>query len=109
MLDLQVEQSLRPPDVQFLKSLGDLPKGKGSSDFIDAITVAADSINRAVTARPELEKANVSKEIVVISNFHQAPKEDDSSEFVEALQDSLKSKGVCPGQVVLDSIPILAQ
>lgn len=94
LLLLQVEQTVRPPDVQFLKSLMELPKGKGSSDFLDAITVAADSINRSVIARPELEKANVSKEIAIISNFHQMPKEEDSHDFLEALQNSLKSKGV---------------
>jgi hypothetical protein len=80
--------------VQFLTSLVDLPEGQGNSDFLDAITVAADSINRAVLARPELEKANVSKEICLISNFHHKCKEEDSHDFIEALQESLQSKGV---------------
>lgn len=90
----QVEQPLQPPNAQFLTSLMNLPKGGGRSDFIDAVTVAADSINRATQARPELEKANVSKEIVLISNFHEKIREEDIQDFVQALVESLQSKGV---------------
>ena len=45
-------QPLRPPTVDFLKSLYALPKGSGNSDFIEAVTVAANAINKAIQARP---------------------------------------------------------
>ena len=49
---IQVTQPLHPPTTAFLKALYDLPKGTGQSDFVNAITVAADIINRAISARP---------------------------------------------------------
>lgn len=89
-----MEQALQPPNVHFLTSLSNLPKGGGTSDFIDAVTVAADSINRATQARPELEKANVSKEIVLISNFLEKIREEDIQDFVQSIVESLQSKAV---------------
>ena len=71
-----------------------MPRGQGKSDFVDAVTVAADIINRALQARPELEKLNVSKEIVLISNFKERVKEEDVHEFVAALIESLKRPDV---------------
>ena len=71
-----------------------MPRGQGKSDFLDAVTVAADIINRALQARPELEKHNVSKEIVLISNFKDRVKEEDVHEFVAALIESLKRPDV---------------
>ena len=71
-----------------------MPRGQGKSDFVDAVTVAADIINRALQARPELEKHNVSKEIVLISNFKERVKEEDVHEFVAALIESLKRPDV---------------
>ena len=71
-----------------------MPRGQGKSDFVDAVTVAADIINRTLQARPELEKHNVSKEIVLISNFKDRVKEEDIHEFVAALIESLKRPDV---------------
>lgn len=88
----QVQQPLQPPNASFL--MLNMPKGGGNSDFVEAVTVAADSINRAVRARPELEKANVAKEIVLLSNFHAKVREDGIDEFVESLVESLQSKAV---------------
>ncbi len=75
----QEEHSLRPPDQAFLKNLepGIMARGQGKSDFIDAVTVAADILNRGIAARPELEKAYVSKEILLISSMEDRVKEDD--------------------------------
>lgn len=95
-MNVQEEHSLRPPDQAYLKGLepGKMVRGQGKSDFIDAVTVAADILNRAITARPELEKANVSKEIVLISSLEDRVKEQDIHEFVAALVDSLKRHDV---------------
>ena len=89
---LQVHQPLQPPNANFL--VLNMPKGGGKSDFVDAVTVAADSINRALQARPELEKANVTKEIVLLSNFHAEVREEGIDDFVNALVESLQSKAV---------------
>ena len=93
---LQEEHGLKPPDQAYLRGLepGKMPRGQGKSDFVDAVTVAADIINRALQARPELEKHNVSKEIVLISNFKDRVKEEDVHEFVGALIESLKRPDV---------------
>ncbi len=92
----QEEHALKPPDQAYLKGLepGSMTHGQGKSDFIDAVTVAADILNRAVQARPELEKQNVAKEIVLISNFRERVKEEDVHEFVAALVKSLKTHDV---------------
>lgn len=71
-----------------------MPKGGGTSDFVDAVTVAADSINRAIQDRPELEKAIVSKQIVLISNFHDKVREEDIQDFIQSLVASLQHRAV---------------
>lgn len=93
---MQEEHPLKPPDQAYLVGLepGKMPRGQGKSDFIDAVTVAADILNRAVHLRPELEKANVSKEIVLVSSLQVRVKEQDVHEFVAALVDSLKRHDV---------------
>ncbi|BDA44905.1 X-ray repair cross-complementing protein 5 [Coccomyxa sp. Obi] len=100
-LHITVQQPLQPPNANFL--MLNMPKGGGNSDFVDAVTVAADSINRALQARPELEKANVSKEIVLLSNFHAKVREEGIDDFVESLVESLQSTAVSLHVISLDN------
>ena len=92
----QEEHSLKPPDQAYLQGLepGQMARGQGKSDFIDAVSVAADLLNKAVQLRPELEKHNVSKEIVLISSLQERVKEAEVHEFVAALVESLKQYDV---------------
>lgn len=49
-----------------------VPYGTGSSDFVDALTVALDSLFRAMDSRPDLLRGAVTKRVVLVSNFLQA-------------------------------------
>ncbi len=95
-LVMQEEHPLKPPDQAYLQGLepGQMPRGQGRSDFIDAVSVAADILNKAVELRPELEKHNVTKEIVLISSLQERVKEAEVHEFVAALVESLKEHDV---------------
>ena len=69
-------------------------QGTGSSDFLDALTVAVDSLHTTIDARPELGKANVVKRVVLVSNFLDAAKEDPDDVFVSTLVTQMQNKGV---------------
>ena len=69
-------------------------QGSGSSDFVDALTVAVDRLHRTVNDRPDLGKANVVKRIVLISNFLDAAKEDPDDTFGSILVERMQDKGV---------------
>ena len=56
--------------------------------------MAADILNKAIDQRPELEKHNVSKEIVLISSLEDRVKEAEVHEFVASLVESLKQHDV---------------
>ena len=51
-LPLQEPQPQRPPTTEFLQTPYDILEGKGDSNFVDAIAVAANTINRAIDLRP---------------------------------------------------------
>lgn len=69
-------------------------QGSGSSDFVDALTVAVDKLRRAVNDRPDLGKANVSKRVVLVSNFLDAAKEDPDDQFGSVLVDRMQEHGI---------------
>ena len=69
-------------------------QGSGSSDFVDALTVAVDSLHRTVNGRPDLGKANVVKRVVLISNFLDAAKEDPDDTFGSILVERMQDKGI---------------
>ena len=69
-------------------------QGTGSSDFVDALTVAVDRLHRTVSDRPDLGKANVVKRIVLISNFLDAAKEDPDDTFGSILVERMQDKGI---------------
>ena len=69
-------------------------QGTGSSDFVDALTVAVDQLHRTVNDRPDLGKANVVKRIVLISNFLDAAKEDPDDTFGSILVERMQDKGI---------------
>ena len=69
-------------------------QGAGSSDFVDALTVAVDRLHRTVHDRPDLGKANVTKRVVLVSNFLDAAKEDPDDQFGAVLVDRMQDKGV---------------
>ena len=104
---MQEEHSLKPPDQAYLQGLepGQMARGQGKSDFIDAVSVAADILNKAVQMRPELEKHSVTKEIVLISSLQDRVKEAEVHEFVAALVESLKQHDVRNITTSLESIP----
>ena len=104
---VQEEHSLKPPDQAYLQGLepGQMARGQGKSDFIDAVSVAADILNKAVQMRPELEKHSVTKEIVLISSLQDRVKEAEVHEFVAALVESLKQHDVRNITTSLESIP----
>lgn len=61
---------------------------------MDALTVAVDKLHRAVNDRPDLGKANVTKRVVLISNFLDAAKEDPDDQFGSVLVDRMQDKGI---------------
>lgn len=46
--------------------------GAGGSDFVDALTVAADLIHKKIEVVAQLAKDNILKRVVLISNFQHA-------------------------------------
>lgn len=69
-------------------------QGSGSSDFMDALTVAVDKLHRAVNDRPDLGKANVTKRVVLVSNFLDAAKEDPDDQFGSVLVERMQDKNI---------------
>lgn len=67
---------------------------------MDALTVAVDKLHRAVNDRPDLGKANITKRVVLVSNFLDAAKEDPDDQFGSVLVDRMQDKNirmeVCP-------------
>ena len=61
---------------------------------MDALTVAVDKLHRAVNVRPDLGKANVTKRIVLVSNFLDAAKEDPDDQFGSVLVDRMQVNGI---------------
>lgn len=88
------DQDLRPPDMDFMTSLSSIAPGNGKPDFIDALTVAADSLFRTLADRPILDKANVGKRIILISDFATPAKDDPGDDFVPTLMEKLAEKDV---------------
>ena len=88
------DQPLRPPGLDFLTSLSSIAPGNGLSDFLDALTVAADSLFRTLEDRPELQKAGVTKRILLISDFATPAKDDPDDAFVPPLMSKLAEKDV---------------
>jgi hypothetical protein len=41
----------------------------GTSDFVNGLTVAVDILYRSIQDRPVLEKDNIIKRIIIVSNF----------------------------------------
>ncbi|KAL0036571.1 hypothetical protein WJX79_000925 [Trebouxia sp. C0005] len=93
-MNITVEQELKFPDTTFLSSVLSPEQGSGSSDFVDALTIAVDRLHRTVNDRPDLGKANVVKRIVLISNFLDAAKEDPDDTFGSILVERMQDKGV---------------
>lgn len=62
---------------------------------MDALTVAVDKLHRAVNDRPDLGKANVTKRVVLVSNFLDAAKEDPDDQFGSVLVDRMQEKDIC--------------
>ena len=46
-----------------------VPRGLGATDWVDALTVALDSLNRTIEERPVLKVPKVMKKILLVSNF----------------------------------------
>ncbi|KAK9840417.1 hypothetical protein WJX74_009567 [Apatococcus lobatus] len=88
------DQELRPPDMSFMTSLSSIAPGDGKPDFIDALTVAADSLFRTLADRPILDKANIAKRIILISDFATPAKDDPGDDFVPTLMEKLAEKDV---------------
>ncbi len=88
------DQPLSPPSLDFMTSLSSIAPGNGPSDFLDALTVAADSLFRILEDRPELQKAGVTKRIILISDFATPAKDDPEDEFVPTLMGKLAEKDV---------------
>lgn len=61
---------------------------------MDALTVAVDKLHRAVNDRPDLGKANVTKRVVLVSNFLDAAKEDPDDQFGSVLVDRMQDKNI---------------
>lgn len=61
---------------------------------MDALTVAVDKLHREVNNRPDLSKANVTKRIVLVSNFLDAAKEDSDNQFGSALVDNMQKNSI---------------
>ena len=99
------DQKLRPPSLDFLTSLSSIAPGDGTPDFLDAITVAADSLFRTLTDRPELSKANVAKRLILISDFATPAKDDPEDAFVPTLMEKLAEKDVVLEVNCLDAAP----
>ena len=91
---ISYDQTLRPPGLDFLTSLSSIAPGEGQSDFLDALTVAADSLFRTLEDRPELQKAGVTKRIILLSDFATPAKDDPEDEFIPALMGKLAEKDV---------------
>lgn len=61
---------------------------------MDALTVAVDKLHRAVNDRPDLGKANVTKRVVLVSNFLDAAKEDPDDQFGSVLVERMQDKNI---------------
>ncbi|KAL3159758.1 ATP-dependent DNA helicase II subunit 2 [Trebouxia sp. C0009 RCD-2024] len=93
-MNITIEQELNFPDTSFLASVLSVAQGSGSSDFMDALTVAVDKLHRAVNDRPDLGKANITKRVVLVSNFLDAAKEDPDDQFGSVLVDRMQDKNI---------------
>ena len=61
---------------------------------MDALTVAVDRLHRTGNDRPDLGKANVTKRVVLVSNFLDAAKDDPDDQFGSVLVDRMQDKGI---------------
>ena len=80
--------------LMHVQSVAGSLQGTGSSDFVDALTVAVDRMHRVVSERPELGKANVNKRVVLVSNFLDAAKEDPDDSFGSVLVERMTDKAI---------------
>lgn len=69
-------------------------QGGGSSDFVDALTVAVDRMHKVLSDRPELSKANVHKRVVLVSNFLDAAKDDPDDSFGSVLVERMTDQKI---------------
>jgi hypothetical protein len=58
-----------PQASLFMQNPHPLYSCTGTSDFVDGLTVATDLLHKAIEDRPMLEKDNIIKRIVLVSNF----------------------------------------
>lgn len=97
--NLGLASSIQGPTPAIILLAFVILQGGGSSDFVDALTVAVDRMHRVLGDRPELGKANVNKRVVLVSNFLDAAKEDPDDSFgsvlVERMTDKAISMEVC--------------
>ncbi|KAK9814489.1 hypothetical protein WJX72_006674 [[Myrmecia] bisecta] len=91
---ITLQRPMRPPDIDYLKDLADLPSGNGSSDFLDALTVAVDTIYRTVQERPAMDKDTVKKRIVLLTNFLSPSAPDPDNSFAGMLVQKMQDKRI---------------
>mmetsp|Transcript_37217 Transcript_37217/g.82780 ORF Transcript_37217/g.82780 Transcript_37217/m.82780 type:complete len:744 (-) Transcript_37217:388-2619(-) len=96
---IYVLQELKPPGLDTLCALSPLPRGTGTSDFVDALTVAVDMLNKACEVRA-IE--NAPKKVTIISNFRGQTKELDD-EFREQLVGGMQRQKAVLQVVSLDN------
>ena len=104
-LFITYDQRLRPPDMDYLTSLSSIEPGHGQPDFLDALTVAADSLYKTLEDRVELQRANVTKRIIFISDFATPAKDDPGGTFESALKGKLAGMEVVLEVNCLDAVP----
>lgn len=66
-MNIRVQHPLQCVTLSYLKSLNDLPKGGGRSDYVNALLVALDLMIKAMGER---DLARWPKRIVLISSFN---------------------------------------
>ncbi|KAL6768217.1 KU80 [Auxenochlorella protothecoides x Auxenochlorella symbiontica] len=93
-LHISVVHALQQPGLSMLRSLRQVPRGDGESDFVDALTVALDSLYKAVALRDELQGPRVAKRIVLLSQLATQIKPDPGNAFKDTLVRKLAQQGV---------------
>ncbi|GAB4818655.1 hypothetical protein N2152v2_005701 [Parachlorella kessleri] len=93
-MHVRVEHPLGPPTVDYLKSLRNVPRHLGVVDWVDAVTVALDSLTRSSEKRAALAGARVTRKIILVSNFLSPAKDDPDDIFIPSMIATLDDKGV---------------